>query len=246
MNATRLVICGLLAFPASWFAGLLIDRVPPMGRDADNNLRDPAAKRLFADPPGLRVHGVYLTVLILMVAMYLATAYRFMDLAPVLTLPYLVWWCGLVALAVVDALERRLPDRIVLPLFVIGTAVMVGAGVLSGSSVSIRFALVGSGAYFALFFVLNLIHPALAAFGDVKTSAVVGMTVGFVTLQVSDALVLSVYGILTAMIVAAVVGFASIVSGGIARARERRVGLGSYLVFGAFVVVMFSTYLVGG
>ncbi len=242
----RLIACAVLAIPAGWMSGLLADRVPPMGRDLDNNLRDPSAVALFGRPlPGLRLGGRYLWIQLAVLVTYVGTAYRLAELPAVVTAPYLVWWCGLVALSAVDISDRRLPDRIVLPTFVIGAVVMVVAAVAGGRAVNIRYALIGAGCYFALFLVLNMVYPGLAAFGDVKASGVVGMVVGFMAHDSPEALLLSFWGIFLAFIASAVMGFVFIVTGGLARARERRVGLGSYVVAAAFVIVMAAPALVG-
>jgi leader peptidase (prepilin peptidase) / N-methyltransferase len=244
--AARLIIAAVLALPAGWFAGLLADRVPPMGRDADNNLRDPGALKLLERPLEVRLGGRELWIQVAVVVAYVASAYRLRDEPALLMVPYFVWWCPLVALSATDMEHRRLPDRIVLPSFVIGVAVMVVVAVVTGRAVSIRYALIAAGVYFGLFLVLNLIHPALAAFGDVKTAGLIGLTVGFVAYDTTDALLLSMWAIFLAFVMSAVFGFVFIAfGGGLRRARQRRIGLGSYLVAAAFVVFLLSPALVG-
>lgn len=247
MITIRMIVCGVLALPAAWLAGLLVDRVPPMGRDLDNNLRDPKALPLLRRPlPGLRMHGRYLWMTMAVLAMYVATAYRLREQPPLTTAPYLIWWVALVALSACDVRDRRLPDRIVLPAFVLGTVVMVIAAVAGGRSVNIRYAMIGAGLYFGFFLVLNLISPRLVAFGDVKAAAIAGMAVGFVAFGPGEAVLLSVWGVFSAFVISAVSSFFIIAKRGFTRALQSQVGFGTYLSAGAFLIVIAAPALVGG
>jgi prepilin signal peptidase PulO-like enzyme (type II secretory pathway) len=246
MTAIRLVVCAVLALPAGWFAGLLVDRVPPMGRDANNNLRDPRAVKLLAKPLEVKTYGKYLWIDALLVGMFVATGYRFLDEPFLVTIPYLVWWMVLVALGSTDITYRRLPDRIVLPTFVFGLLMLVVVSVLTSRAVTLRYALITAGVYFGVFFLLNLIHPMLAGFGDVKMSAPVGLIIGWTATDSGEALQLAVWGLFLCFVLAAVFGFVAIIAGGLKRARDAKVGLGTYFGMSAFIVVMFSPALVGG
>ncbi|MBI2705356.1 MAG: prepilin peptidase [Actinobacteria bacterium] len=246
MTAIRIIVSALLALPAGWFTGLLVDRVPAMGRDADNNLRDPHAVKLLAKPRSVQLHGKYLWIDAILVGAFAATAYRFVDEPPLVTLPYLVWWMALLTLATTDITHRRLPDRIVLPTFVFGLALIVVVSVLTQRAVTVRYALITAGVYFGLFFVLNLIHPALAGFGDVKAAGPAGLIVGWSASSAGEALQFAAWGIFLLFVLAAVVGFASIVRGGLRSARRQQVGLGTYFGVSCFIMVMVSPVLVGG
>jgi leader peptidase (prepilin peptidase)/N-methyltransferase len=244
MLALRLIVCVVLAIPAGWFAGLLADRVPAMGRTTDGERRDPHALALFADLPGLRLDGRYLWIVIGQVLMYGLTAYKFHDDPAISMVPYLVMWCGLLALVATDLEWHRLPDRIVLPTLVLGVVSVVIASVVTKSSVSIRYALLGAGAYFGILLVFHLIYPGFAAFGDVKTGAILGLAIGWQAADYTGVAVLVFYAILLAYVLSAVVGVGIVITqGGISAARRRRIGMAPWMVSAAFVIVMFSSAL---
>jgi leader peptidase (prepilin peptidase)/N-methyltransferase len=245
MLATRLIVCVVLAFPAAWFAGLLADRVPPMGRTSDGELRDPDALSLFAELPGLRFDGRYRWILVSVLALYVGTAIRFGDEPLIIVMPYLIWWCGLTALVATDMAWQRLPDRIVLPTLVVGLLGVVVASIVASNAVSIRYAVLGGAGYFGVLLVFHLIYPGFAAFGDVKTGAIVGMAAGWVATSYGEVAGLVFWAILLAYVCSAILGVALvIVGGGISAARRRRIGMGPWMVLACFVVVMFSTSLV--
>jgi len=244
MLATRLLISAVLALPAGWLAGLLADRVPPMGRTVDGELRDPDALKLFEQLPGLRFHGRYRWIHLVVLGLYIATAYRFQDTSAMVLGPYLVWWCGLTALVATDLECQRLPDRIVLPTFVIGLVTMVVVSLATSNAVSIRYALAGSAGYFGVLLVLHLIYPGFAAFGDVKTAAIVGMAAAWVAVSYTEVLGLTFWAILISYVLSALVGIGLVMAGGVTAARRRRIGMGPWMLSGCFIVVMFSSSLV--
>jgi leader peptidase (prepilin peptidase)/N-methyltransferase len=245
MFALRLIVCVVVAFPAAWFAGLLADRVPAMGRTSDGTLRDPDAPPLFRDLPGLRVDGRDRWILVALVVANALTAVRFPDDPAIVMAPYLIFWCGLVALVATDLALHRLPDRIVLPTLVLGLLAIVIASVSTGDAVSIRYAVVGGVAYFGVLLVLHLVYPGFAAFGDVKTGAIIGTAVGWQATGYTEALVLTFFALLLSYILSAVVGVAIVIGGGgLTAARRRRIGMGPWMVLSCFVIVMFSASLV--
>jgi leader peptidase (prepilin peptidase)/N-methyltransferase len=245
MLALRLIVCAVLAVPAGWFAALLAERVPAMGRMSDGSLRDPHARGLLTQPPGLRFDGREGWMFGALVVMYVLTAWRFADQPAIVTLPYLIFWCGLVALVATDLELHRLPDRIVLPTLMVGLAALVVASVVVGSSVSIRYAIVGGLGYFGALLVLHLIYPGFAAFGDVKAGAIVGAAVAWTATSYESALVLTFYALLLSYVLSAVVGVVIVIAGGgLTAARRRRIGMGPWMVLSCFLIVMFSTSLV--
>jgi leader peptidase (prepilin peptidase)/N-methyltransferase len=245
MLALRLLVCVALAIPAGWFAGVLADRVPAMGRTPDGELRDPDAPSLFTDLPGLRLDGRARWIILGTAVLYAGTAYRLADQAAITLVPYLIWWCGLAALVAVDLEVHRLPDRIVLPTLVLGTVAMVIASIATNNAISIRFALVGGAAYFGVLLVFHLIYPGFAAFGDVKTGAILGMTVSWVAIDFGQVAQLVFLAILLAYVFSAVIGFVIVItSGGMKAARRRKIGMGPWMVLAAWAVLLFSTNLV--
>ena len=110
MNALP-VVCALLAVPACWAAGLLIDRVPD--------------RLALWPPPSLRVTGQYLWCDLVILGSFIALGYRF-ESAPVLVVvAYLVFAAALVTVSIIDIACFRLPDRIVLPALGLMLAIVV-------------------------------------------------------------------------------------------------------------------------
>jgi leader peptidase (prepilin peptidase)/N-methyltransferase len=220
-----------------------------MGRTSDGTLRDPDALGLFEKPPGLRLHGTYLTVQVLVLVLFLVAALRFADLSWAVLVPYLAWFTAFVALAVIDYRERRLPDRIVLPAFAIGLVLVVVVSVALGNAAAIRYALIGAGVYFGFLFVLHMIYPGFAGFGDVKMALAVGSAIGWVPGLYSgsyvDSVILVFYAVLASFVCSSIIGIGLIAARGLRTARSQRIGLGPWLVAGAVLVIAFSAALVG-
>lgn len=84
-----------------------------------------------------------------------------------------------VTLAVIDTEHHRLPDRIVLPAYVAGGALLLTAAVVTGDLAPWLRALLAAAAVFAVFFLLALISPDGFGFGDVKLGGLLGMFLGW-------------------------------------------------------------------
>lgn len=83
-----------------------------------------------------------------------------------------------VGLTVVDFRVHRLPDRVTLPSYVIGLALLGAAALGHGHPGWWVRALIGMAALYAFYFVLALVSPA-TGFGDIKLAGVLGMFLGF-------------------------------------------------------------------
>ncbi|MEZ5141881.1 MAG: A24 family peptidase [Acidimicrobiales bacterium] len=223
MNAARLAVCLGLALPAGWLAGLLVDRVPD---------RLP----LFADLPGPRLHGKYLTMHVLLLVLYGLAAVRFSE-APVLQLvTYLVIFGSLVALAVIDLEVLRLPDRIVVPTFLVALVLVVITSVLDSDAGLIRFALAGAAMYFGVLLVFHLISPRAMGFGDVKLAAVLGLSLGWLAASYQEVMVIVLWGMIVGFVLGSVVGIGLF----IARKRSRAYPFGPFIAVGTVVVVLLA------
>ena len=110
MNALP-VVCALLAVPASWAAGLLIDRVPD--------------RLALWPPPSLRVTGQYLWCDLVMLGSFIALGYRFESAPVLLVVGYLLFAASLITVSIIDIACFRLPDRIVLPALGLMLAIVV-------------------------------------------------------------------------------------------------------------------------
>jgi leader peptidase (prepilin peptidase)/N-methyltransferase len=83
-----------------------------------------------------------------------------------------------VALAAIDLDVHRLPDRIVLPAYVVGAVLLGGADLLRGDLGAAGTAAAGAGAGALLFAVLWFVKPGGMGLGDVKLAGVLGLFLG--------------------------------------------------------------------
>ena len=84
-----------------------------------------------------------------------------------------------VSLALVDVDTQTLPDRIVLPAYPVGAALLTAAAILTGGTPRIFTALMGGGALFFFYLVMALAYPAGMGLGDVKLAGVLGLFLGW-------------------------------------------------------------------
>ncbi len=148
----------------------------------------------------------------------------------IIALPPLLLLVGLVQLAYCDLTRRLLPKTLV---YALSAAVIVSGVIIAGVMHEWQRLLVaslGGLAFFALFFVINLMNPRWMAFGDVRLSLVVGFGLAWVSP------VALLEGFFFANLLAAVFGFALIAT----HKAERRsaVPFGFYLALGAALVLV--------
>ena len=148
----------------------------------------------------------------------------------IIALPPLLLLVGLVQLAYCDLTRRLLPRTMV---YALSAAVMVSGVVIAGVMHEWqRLVVAGLGglAFFALFFVINLMNPRWMAFGDVRLSLVVGFGLAWVSP------IALFEGFFFANLLAAVVGVSLIA----AHRADRRsaVPFGLYLALGAALVLV--------
>jgi leader peptidase (prepilin peptidase)/N-methyltransferase len=148
----------------------------------------------------------------------------------IIALPPLLLLVGLTQLAYCDLTRRLLPKTLV---YALSAAVIVSGIVIAGVMHEwerLLVASLGGLAFFALFFVMNLVNPRWLAFGDVRLSLVVGFGLAWVSP------IALLEGFFFANLLAAVIGFALIA----AHRTERRSALpfGLYLALGAALVLV--------
>jgi leader peptidase (prepilin peptidase)/N-methyltransferase len=85
-----------------------------------------------------------------------------------------------VLLAVVDLQHHLLPDRVVLPGVVLGTALLAVAAAAEPAWSALLRAVLGAAALFLVFLVLALVSPGGLGMGDVKLAALLGLYLGWV------------------------------------------------------------------
>jgi leader peptidase (prepilin peptidase)/N-methyltransferase len=148
----------------------------------------------------------------------------------IIALPPLLLLVGLVQLAYCDLTRRLLPKTMV---YALSAAVMVSGVVIAGVMHEWQRLLVaglGGLAFFALFFVVNLMNPRWLAFGDVRLSLVVGFGLAWVSP------IALLEGFFFANLLAAVVGVSLIALH--RTERSSAVPFGLYLALGAALVLV--------
>lgn len=135
-----------------------------------------------------------------------------------------------VALTAIDLELRRLPDRIVLPGYLVGAVLLGAAGFLRADVPALASAALGAVASFALHLALALVRPGGIGMGDVKLSGVLGLFLGF--LGPAPLLV----GAFSAYLLGGLVGVAVLVS----RRGTRRTALpfGPWMFAGAWIGIL--------
>jgi leader peptidase (prepilin peptidase)/N-methyltransferase len=142
---------------------------------------------------------------------------------------YLVLFAGLLALSCIDIEHMLLPKKIVYPLLIaVSALLLVAATATSNWHAYVVAAICGAG-WFAVFFALNLISPSVLGFGDVRLAPVLGVALGW--LGVGYVLL----GFFAANLIGAVVGIVLIASKRLTR--RDRIPYGVFLALGCAVAV---------
>ena len=210
----RAVGFGLGGVAYGLFLALLIDRV--------------LARRSIRPGAGARASWVRAVTAVSIVGLAIGSA---VDFARVYVAAMTAAFLGvLVALAVIDARHRILPNAIVYPSLVIfAAAVIVGAA--AGQGVSARQAIIGLGAFGLPMLVLALLSPGGMGMGDVKLAALIGLVLGSLGLRyVAVAAGVGVIGGGVASVIALVAG----------RSRKSSLPFGPSLSMGAIVATFFA------
>jgi leader peptidase (prepilin peptidase)/N-methyltransferase len=84
-----------------------------------------------------------------------------------------------VALALIDLDQRRLPNAIVLPSYLVGAVLLLPAAAASSDWVAAGRALLAMALLWLGFLALRLIHPAGMGYGDVKLAGLLGLFLGW-------------------------------------------------------------------
>ncbi len=104
-------------------------------------------------------------------------AWRFGASAPLAA--YLVFGTALTAVSATDVRARRIPDRVVVPAYVCGAALLVLASRLSGQWSPLARAGIASVLLCAFYLALGLFFPGQMGMGDVKLAGLVGLFLGW-------------------------------------------------------------------
>jgi leader peptidase (prepilin peptidase) / N-methyltransferase len=143
-----------------------------------------------------------------------------------------------VVLALIDLDTHTLPNRIVLPSYVVGVVLLGAASVSSGDYPALLRAGIGMAALWLAYLAMALAYPGGMGFGDVKLAGVLGLYLAWVG-----------WGAL------AVGAFAAFLLGGlfsigliIARKAGRKSGIpfGPWMLAGAWVGIFFGESIASG
>jgi len=88
-----------------------------------------------------------------------------------------------VALTLIDFDHHLLPNRIVLPSYLVGAALLGAAALLTSSYAPLLSAAIGAAALFGFYFLLALVYPRGMGMGDVKLAGSLGLFIGFLGWQ---------------------------------------------------------------
>jgi leader peptidase (prepilin peptidase)/N-methyltransferase len=84
-----------------------------------------------------------------------------------------------VALALIDLDIHRLPNKIVLPAYIVGGALLGAAALVAGEYPRLIGAGVGLAAMWLAYFLMAVLYPGGMGFGDVKLAGVLGLFLGW-------------------------------------------------------------------
>jgi leader peptidase (prepilin peptidase)/N-methyltransferase len=90
-----------------------------------------------------------------------------------------------VVIVVVDLLEQRIPNRALIWGYPVVLLTLAAVTLLSGDAGALLRAVVSGVAYLGLYFSLALIRPTGMGMGDVKFSGMLGIALGYVSLNVA-------------------------------------------------------------
>lgn len=137
-------------------------------------------------------------------------------------------------LAIVDLAEKRLPNAVIFPALGAVALLLVPATWVLGTWWPLLWAIVGSAAMFAVYFLLALISPASMGMGDVKLALIIGLLLGWFGLSAW------LVGLLAAFVVGGVIALIALAM--------RRVTLRGSIPFGPSMLAgaLIAVLLVGG
>lgn len=128
-------------------------------------------------------------------------------------------------LALYDFRERRLPNRLVWPLYAVTGVLTASCAVLTGDYLRFGIALLAGGLLWAIYFALGLLGAV--AYGDVKLAGALGLALGW-------------WGIVPALIGAAAAYVLAVPHAAVhaATKRGREIPFGPYMVAGTVAVAL--------
>jgi len=136
-------------------------------------------------------------------------------------------------LAVTDARQRRLPDRLTLPSYPVALALLgLAALLLPGGGRPFLGALLGLGIALGLFLLQAVIYPDGLGWGDVKLAGILGLYLGWLGLPALVA------GLFLGYLLAGAAGLALIAAG--RASRKTQLPFGPFLLAGTLATIALS------
>lgn len=163
-------------------------------------------------------------------------AWKFHSNALSLLVAFLYLAAVSIVLALIDLDTHTLPNRIVLPSYVVGVLLLGVTGLISGNHDGIYRGLFGMTALALFYFGMALIYPGGMGMGDVKFAGVLGLFLGYLGWDVL------LVGAFSAFVLGGLFALALILT----RRANRTSGIpfGPWMLTGAWVGVFFSTTIV--
>ncbi len=251
MTAFRVVAFGLVGLVIGSFLSVVVHRVPRGGSIVRPRSRCPscgAQLRALDNVPvlsylllrgrcracGARIPPSYLLLELATAGLFVAAAAVFDRLYVAIVMA--AFLAVLLALSLIDARHRILPNRIVYPALP-AFAVLVVLGALLGEGLDLRGAAVGFLGYGGGLLVVALISPRGMGMGDVKLAALIGLVVG--SLGAERVLVAAGAGIVLG-------GLAAVLALATGRGRKHAIPFGPFLAGGAGAAVLAGDALARG
>jgi leader peptidase (prepilin peptidase)/N-methyltransferase len=164
--------------------------------------------------------------------------WKFLPNALLLMLAFLFLAALSVVLGLIDLDTHTLPDRIVLPSYVVGVILLGATAVANGNYSALLRAITGMVALWLLYLIIALSSPGGIGYGDVKFAGVIGLFLGYLGWGAL------ITGAFAAFILGGSFGLALVAS----RKANRKSGIpfGPWMLAGAWVGVLFSAPIVQG
>ncbi len=143
-----------------------------------------------------------------------------------------------VVLSLIDLDTRTLPNRIVLPSYLVAAVLLGAAAVVDGRWAALATAGIGGGALLALYAILAFIRRGGMGLGDVKLAGVLGLFLGWLGWDVL------IVGAFAAFVLGGIFGVVQL-----ARRRATRtsaIPFGPWMLLGAWVGVFAGQWIAGG
>lgn len=163
-------------------------------------------------------------------------AWKFHASALSLLVAFLYLAAVSIVLALIDLDTHTLPNRVVVPSYIVGILLLGITGVVSGNHGALIRALFGMAALSLFYFGMALIYPGGMGMGDVKFAGVLGLFLGYLGWSVL------LVGAFSAFVLGGFFALALMVF----RKASRKSGIpfGPWMLTGAWVGVFFSTSIV--